>query len=337
VLRPAHSENRRVFAASTASEQSYGRTGPSLHFSERKGTPIRQLAVVYSNALLLAFLRARYLPLPWAAPWLLKGARLLTLVEGFVYASPLLQIYRDIFQPPRLYNAEELAWEHSSFVDVGGLKVHILHKPWPGGIPSRVVHCHHGFGASSLSFAPVLVNVSRALAASVSAHDAPGFGLTAEPLEAEDVKFSFSYNGFIGRRVAESHGAPSSATQVLVGHSMGSISASFQGLRTATPERPTYLVLVAPAIFASPRGGRARAAPSDPRSGEAPSAAASRASRPSVRRFLGRLLLKGVRPLALAVLRFVLRWLVYSVSFWRSGLGFAWAKHNPPDHHTIFR
>lgn len=43
------------------------------------------------------------------------------------------------------------------------------------------MHMNHGFGASSLSWAPVIKGLSEALGAVTVAHDSPGFGLTGRP------------------------------------------------------------------------------------------------------------------------------------------------------------
>lgn len=61
-----------------------------------------------------------------------------------------------------------------SFTMVEGLEIHKLMKKNTGGPPRRLIHCNHGFGASSLSFEPILVPLAQSLDGVVLAHDAPG-------------------------------------------------------------------------------------------------------------------------------------------------------------------
>ena len=158
------------------------------------------------------------------------------------------------------------------------------------------VHCYHGFGANAFSFDAVLGPLSEALAAGsggipalVTAHDMPGFGLTSRPEDIE--QYSSSFNGALGRQVQDhalqqqrhgeapagklgetgGHGmaeaaeaaaasAPMSARpprRVLLGHSVGALSAALQVLEG--PQDVDTLVLVAPAILVS--GGELRGRP----------------------------------------------------------------------------
>lgn len=57
-----------------------------------------------------------------------------------------------------------------------------------------VLHMNHGFGASSLSWAPVMEGLSNALDAVVVAHDTPGFGLTARPAFPRTKRYSLENN-----------------------------------------------------------------------------------------------------------------------------------------------
>jgi pimeloyl-ACP methyl ester carboxylesterase len=49
----------------------------------------------------------------------------------------------------------------------------------PGQPPAWGLHCYHGFGSNTVSWSLVQAPLAQRLGALVTAHDMPGFGLTA--------------------------------------------------------------------------------------------------------------------------------------------------------------
>lgn len=77
----------------------------------------------------------------------------------------------------RLVDAQELGDRDSKFADIEGVTVHYkVHAP--SAVPRAALHCYHGFGANTGSWAPVQAKMSHELDALVTSHDMPGFGLT---------------------------------------------------------------------------------------------------------------------------------------------------------------
>ena len=77
----------------------------------------------------------------------------------------------------RLVDARDLGDRDSKFADIEGVSVHYkVHAP--SAFPRAAVHCYHGFGANTGSWAPVQAKMSHELDALVTSHDMPGFGLT---------------------------------------------------------------------------------------------------------------------------------------------------------------
>ena len=131
------------------------------------------------------------------------------------------------------------------------------------------IYLHHGFGASSLSWLPVLPSLVQRIGSSKCigvAHDAPGFGFTNRPNASVDgglYQYGFENNVGIGISLMndvldKQHGQDSSVADeavkpvALFGHSMGSKSTLLQALYYAKhPElnvKPELVVLVAPAL-----------------------------------------------------------------------------------------
>lgn len=81
----------------------------------------------------------------------------------------------------RLVHPADLGNADSRFRTLADVEVHYtLQAPVPGGKQGRAtaVHCFHGFGANTASWAYFRRPLSEALGAQVTAHDMPGFGLT---------------------------------------------------------------------------------------------------------------------------------------------------------------
>ena len=148
------------------------------------------------------------------------------------------------------------------------------------------IHLHHGFGASSLSWLPVLPSLVNKIGngnAVGVAHDAPGFGFTDRPnADINGGLYQYGYENNVGIGVAlmnevllekeqdtDTSMPPRSPTSVtdsniindnneanksiaIFGHSMGSKAALLMALHyDAHPElqvKPSLVVLVAPAL-----------------------------------------------------------------------------------------
>jgi len=137
------------------------------------------------------------------------------------------------------------------------------HKKYDG------IYLHHGFGASSLSWLPVLPSLVQQIGSSKCigvAHDAPGFGFTDRPNVNVDgglYQYGFANNVGIGlallndvldKQDSQDGSVVDEAVKsvALFGHSMGSKSTLLQALYYAKhPElnvKPNLVVLVAPAL-----------------------------------------------------------------------------------------
>lgn len=209
------------------------------------------------------------------------------------------------------------------------------------------------FGASALSFEPVLADLASSLVvdATAIAHDAPGFGLTLEPEKGEDALYGFASNSRLGTALVEQveaeeraevgGGADGNAggeiTQVYVGHSMGALTSAFMALDrlkrmeiTSSSHSPgqqqprVTLILVAPAIL--PMRERPTGLP------------------PAGRRFLGGVVPRvgrffwqtlGLHVAVLGTLRYFLRSLAYDKGFWQRGLRLAWGEGSGPGDRTL--
>ena len=131
------------------------------------------------------------------------------------------------------------------------------------------VQFHHGFGASSLSWLPILPSLSDQLGARVGiAHDAPGFGFTDRP-NADSVEGLEQYKSenSVGIGLALLKDAIESQTNengdinddkdeeneiAIFGHSMGTKAALMTALACGSDKslrmRPRLVVLIAPAL-----------------------------------------------------------------------------------------
>ena len=327
----------------------------------------RSVVLVWTNAVLLTLARRKFLPFP--RKWHIKGldaahpvaglavSVVMYLLEAYVYLIPLRQLQLQCFHRPKLVPAETLQLPASRFVPVSSssssssssspLKLHALvheHGQDKQG-SSYLLHFNHGFGASSLSFEPVLESISAALGRDAptlaAAHDAPGFGLTQEPAWGEDGLYSFDNNAELGRlllqeleeekrkgkmggRVATEE---TQQQHVFIGHSMGSLTSAYMALNklkeqeaasTTHQVTPVTLILVAPAIVPM------REDPSH--------------LPPASRRFLGtfsQCLARffwqglGLHRVTLKATSLFLRSLCYSDKFWMNGLSLAWGQPPP--------
>jgi pimeloyl-ACP methyl ester carboxylesterase len=119
-----------------------------------------------------------------------------------------------------------------------------------------LIHLNHGFGASSLSWLPVVPRLANAFNTTVVGHDAPGFGLT-DRLKGNVSFYSVANSAAIGSSLVQNHigdankiGLSDYRTVVLMGHSMGSLTTLRMALRLSAliPSMQLHLILVAPAV-----------------------------------------------------------------------------------------
>lgn len=157
----------------------------------------------------------------------------------------------------RLVSARELADKDSKFAEVEGVSVHYkVHSP-PS--PRAALHCYHGFGANTGSWAPVQAQMADVLGALVTSHDMPGFGLTSRPSDMK--KYTLAFNGRLGRKVQDKEldalkngpeaqeGQNAAPKRVLMGHSLGAACATAELLNSDLKDVDA-LILVAPAVIA---------------------------------------------------------------------------------------
>lgn len=126
------------------------------------------------------------------------------------------------------------------------------------------IQCHHGFGASSLSWLPILPLLTERLGAKVGlAHDAPGFGFTDCP-NADAVEGLKQYRtensvgigmALLSDAIENSLDAATDKTDekqiAIFGHSMGAKAALLTALAYSDDKTsicPSLVVLVAPAL-----------------------------------------------------------------------------------------
>lgn len=74
----------------------------------------------------------------------------LAALESAAYFSAISVLLRVTLYSPRLYPANDLAFPHSRFVNLGGCHLHVLERR-PTGPMRTVVHCNHGFGKINIS------------------------------------------------------------------------------------------------------------------------------------------------------------------------------------------
>jgi hypothetical protein len=163
--------------------------GKTLQIGYRREPKLRERMAVQAAAFALMFLRTRWghalRHRSWSSNWptqLLNTFIVLALSR--LLFVPAKFLYKEATCAPKLHAPEDVAPLPSSrFVQAGGLKVHYLDEKnsSPNAAASAeetIIHCSHGFGACSLSWAKVLPRLAETLSARVLAHDCPGFGLT---------------------------------------------------------------------------------------------------------------------------------------------------------------
>jgi len=152
--------------------------------------------------------------------------------------------------------------------ELGPLGVHYLrYDSDDSSLPSRqqrfdVLHCNHGFGASSLSWLPALPSLAERIGARVGlSHDAVGFGFTDRPKASrgrkEDlIPYSLAGSAAIGAKLVTNElekvqvedKEQASKSVALFGHSMGCTTTLRMAL-DLPPKTRKFIVLVAPALM----------------------------------------------------------------------------------------
>ena len=219
-----------------------------------------------------------------------------------------------------LVEGPELGDSNSSFDEVGGIVVHYKVEDPPrtkGGVgraPSAVLHASHGFGANCYSWEGIQGKLSEELDCRVVCHDTPGFGLTPRPKEIRD--FTLLRNAEVSLDLVDlvTEDLNDKGGLILMGHSMGCISAAHAALQRA--EQTRALVLVAPAIRAVTGSGAA--GPGWP-----------------VTRARGAIASKIVYAVIRPFLLVLLRALVRSKAFWQRGLGAAFSDKTKVSEETV--
>jgi predicted esterase len=136
---------------------------------------------------------------------------------------------------------------------------HQSQYPTPGkDYRFQALYLNHGFGASSLSWLPVLPSLVDRLRTRVGlGHDAVGFGFTQRPSTQSIEPFTPTGSASIGtellrRNLPDNDDNKSKNKPILLmGHSMGSL-ATLQMALTLPPETRKWIVLVAPALGMRP-------------------------------------------------------------------------------------
>lgn len=158
------------------------------------------------------------------------------------------------FLPSKLSNYETV-----NLPDGQSLGVHSLQYESAG--PSHqysALYLNHGFGASSLSWLPILPKLADRLRVKRTlAHDTVGFGFTDRP---KNISFYTPHTSSkIGLQVLRSKAADASSI-LLMGHSMGSL-ATLEMAAELPEDVAVTVVLVAPALGLSPGKTRDASSP----------------------------------------------------------------------------
>ena len=168
---------------------------------------------------------------------------LFSILSLVLYSMIVEQRYRRL-----QVDAPELGSPNSRFIDVQGAQIHArIEKSTIDNIKT-VIHCLHGFGAHSYSFSFVQKKIAERIGAVVSAHDFPGFGLSARPRKRSfyTMQYNANVSGNIMDSLEQEYVGKNKAQRVLIGHSMGA-SAVAEALIAGT-HKIDAVVLIAPAI-----------------------------------------------------------------------------------------
>ena len=240
-------------------------------------------------------------------------------VTGILAVAVTRYLLRErLYSRVESFSPQDVGDSSSRFERIRDILVHYKVEESGGGNAAEVVmHCSHGFGANLYSWEAVKKGLASRLNAMFVAHDTPGFGLTERPRSIDD--FTLKNNSRIGLELLRTLGDKGSGTggmpkAIFVGHSMGSISASYSAVQKHRQgENVKALILVAPAIRAKLRGG------GDFRPKKSGINKKSLVAKLAL--VLGqKLSLLLIQPILLVVLRSIVR----NRAFWQKGLESAW-------------
>ena len=129
----------------------------------------------------------------------------------------------------------------------------------PARPPLDAVYLNHGFGASSLSWLPVVPSLAERLRVPlVLGHDAPGFGFTGRPTDGDSSKYSLQSSAELGWSLLKQQLEMSNTMKngpveevnrsvLLLGHSMGCLTTLRLAL-LADPRTELRIILVSPVL-----------------------------------------------------------------------------------------
>jgi pimeloyl-ACP methyl ester carboxylesterase len=180
---------------------------------------------------------------------------LLFLGKGLIIYASTNFVLQDVWTPPSRITTRALRDDHwlpsvlSTYDDSSGvhhLSHHFHHQSVLQPAQFQAMHMNHGFGASALSWLPVLPKLAERLKVRYSvAHDAPGFGFTDRSTNGD---YTSEANAEIGIQLLRDKIAlEDERPVVLMGHSMGALATLH--MATKLPETTKLLiVLVSPAL-----------------------------------------------------------------------------------------
>jgi pimeloyl-ACP methyl ester carboxylesterase len=180
------------------------------------------------------------------------------IVAGFLSKT----VIQDIFLPPTRISTVNLVrdfflpssfsrYEPISLPGKESMGVHYLQcqssQQQNNSTRFQALYFNHGFGASSLSWLPVMPSLLKRMGGRVAlAHDAPGFGFTDRPNKV--TAYTRGTSAEIGSSILQSSLQEEDASSIaLFGHSMG--AAATLRMALALPEETRkFIVLVGPAL-----------------------------------------------------------------------------------------
>jgi pimeloyl-ACP methyl ester carboxylesterase len=255
--------------------------------------------------------------------WQWKKVFLVAFKACLFYTSSLFAIQElPSFRPSRISTTNLVANYFlpsplSKLETIQNQRIHFVEyrsKPGMSSVPvakesstqRRVVYLNHGFGASSLSWLPVVPKLAEMLNATVVlGHDAPGFGFTRR-LSGSTAFYTLDNSAEIATQLVQIR--ESNITDaILLGHSMGALTTLRMALKLP-PHIQTRIVLVEPALDLQPTRNVTK-------------------KRHGLSSFIRSALKIPIRPLqgvATAIGVYGLRRLVGQPNFWRHGLSAAW-------------
>lgn len=218
--------------------------------------------------------------------WTVKKALLFLLRYSVLWSVSKVAVQEGLYPPSRVTtqsladtgNLPSLLSQYETVTPISS--AHDVNPGVPIGVHSiqyanlknnkyAAIYLHHGFGASSLSWLPVLPSLVARLGARVGiAHDAPGFGFTDRP-DADSVGGLKQYRtensvriglallqkavtgeSYLGNTTKQEDDAVKNVA--IIGHSMGAKAALLMALSCSVDRKlrvqPRLVVLVAPAL-----------------------------------------------------------------------------------------